>query len=284
MPDREPKNSLAGVSIGDKGDELPGYLGELAKRGVSLYPETLSRIRGGFISGSLTTQQLLLHQAKAAENIGLKTGLYLDILSIGLENRSHQTLYPGRYLSNGFTQAIAEQLEFSEGNIRGILRAMRADLVLYCGDNHQPELVGHFVLRAEDYLLAYAIPPSTKGADGKVDMLNNWERDSVLDFYKRLYSLAARRAIGTWVPYEIEVFSHFYQLQQDGGWLTPLDRLVFEGYVANSTNNGLIASIREKTATDFNSDSLIAYANALSFGKPFNPIISANKIKAAFLN
>jgi len=280
MPDREPKNSLAGVPIGDKGDELPRYLEELQRRGVSLYPETLSRIRGGFISGSLTTQQLLLHEAKAAENTEPKTGLYLGIAKSGLENRSTQAFYPARYLSAGFTQAIAEQSEFSVGNIRGILRAMRADLVLYCGHNHQPELVDHFVLRAEDYLLAYVIPPSTKGANGKADMLNNWERGSVLDFYKRLYSLAARRAIGTWVPYEIEVFSHFYQLQQTGGWLTPLDYLVFEGYVTNSTNNALMSWIREKTATDFNNDSLVVHASALSFGKPVNPIISQRKSKS----
>lgn len=274
MPDHERKNSLVGIPIGDKGEELNRYLLDLTGKGVNLYPETLSRIRGGFISGDLTAQQLLLDAAKTAKNSLLKVRLYLGITDTGLENRSFQPSHRGRYLSEGFTQTIAEQLILSGGNVRSCLRAMRADLVLYAAQDPHQELLNHFVQKAEDYLFAYTNPPSTIGADQKLDINTNWERASISDFYRRLYSLGAPRAIGTWAPYEVEVFSHLYRLQSTGKWLTPLDNLVFERYQVNHDNSGLVALVRERTATDFNDDALIAHVNALAFGKPINPLIS----------
>lgn len=278
LPDRERKNTLAGIPIGNKGEDLNPYLVELAGRGVNLYPETLSRIRSGFISGDLTAQQLLLDRSKTAKDPLFKAKLYLDVAEAGIENRSFQRAHPRRYLSEGFTEGIAEQLKLSGGNIRSSLRAMRADLILYVAQEPQQELLTHFVQQAEDYLFAYTNPPSTRGAGQKLDINENWERNSIADFYKRLYALGAPRALGTWAPYEIEVLAQFYQLQLAGKRTSPLDELVFNGYITNHDNNGLVASIRASTAIDFNEDALVAHANALAFGKPINPLISQKKV------
>lgn len=274
-PEHERRTSLAGVFIGDKNDKLKIFLEELAKRGAPIYETTLSRIRGGDISGSVVTQQLLLGEVLKTGNPQLKCKLFSDIADTAEEMRYHQSGNSPRYLSEGFTKAVAADLDFSDGNVRNCLRAMRADLLLYCiGKSATPDLIVHFVQIAESYLRAYSSPPSDKGAKHKIDIDNHWNRTSVVDFYRRIYGIRGPRTIGTWVPYEVEIFSQFYKLQSDVGWLTPLDKLILDAYRVRGQNDGLVTFVKEKTLIDYNQDALTAHANALAFGSPVNPLIS----------
>lgn len=279
-PERKQKSVLAGIPIGSKGDRLGSFLEELNRRGVFIQDTTLSRIRMGVIPGSVVTQQLLLDEVLKSGYPKQKIELFLNLADSAVDLRQYQRSHPQRYLSEGFTEIVAEHLSdatgfpFSGGSVRNCLRAMRADLLLYAEAAASEELIANFAQVAETYLIAYSSPPSEKCARHKMEINRHWDRRSVADFYRRIYAIGGPRTIGSWVPFEVGVLSQFYKLQSNGFWFTPLDKKILRRYRVREQNSVLVDSVRARIFTDFNQDALAAYANALAFGLPVNPLIS----------
>lgn len=274
MVDR--KTTLVGVDIGEKFDPLKGVLATLAEKGAEINPRTLSRIRGGFTSGDKTATKLLLGEVLRGESAGLKDQLFLSIAQTGVELRKPQTPYhPERYLSDGFTTAISENLKLRDQDVRSCLRSMRAELVLDSLEKPNSSLRLLFVETAENYLDAYMNPPSTRGADFKKEVYETWDRNSIKDYYQMMYKVRRSRLIGSWTPFEVEVQALFYSQRVESGQPSTLDRMIGDEYSPFSPNPELVDSVRERSATDFNEDALVAHVNALIFGLPTNPFLSA---------
>lgn len=95
-----------------------------------------------------------------------------------------------------------------------------------------------------------------------------WDHRTVESFYKNLY-LRSPKAIGTWTPYEIEIFSLFYRQQAEtGNHLTPFDILVLKSYASGLHVSTISSMIKESTGVSVDEKIIEQHRNTVLYGRP----------------
>src|SRR5258708_12188460 len=93
-----------------------------------------------------------------------------------------------------------------------ILRNARFDLIYSEINGQYSELPTVFLRVANEYFRAFVEKKGTVvGVPAAQRLYEEWDRQTMKNFYYLLNTTMGARAKGTWVPYEMAVFNELYQ-------------------------------------------------------------------------
>jgi len=270
------------VTVGPKGVRKPMHEAFEAK-GIKVHRNFVADLREGRISGAKTLRRLEFAEVTDASK---KNQFNADACAIALALRTHNQDRHRAHLfkSDGYVEEIARtrQPTLETYVMELVVRAMRTDMVLTQSVTHNEALEKVFRRIAETYLKAKQdMPPSKYKRDSGpfIALDQDWDHQTMGDFYKKFYQHVPRRGIGTWVPYEMEALSLFYSQQLGvGNPLTPFDRSVLEFHKGRSDVPGvrykdaqLAQQARDATGIEVNYQVVERHRNLLAYGSPVLP-------------
>lgn len=227
----------------------------------------IHRVRTGKTKGGGLLQALNL---ALAEGSSKKDNLYREIASEAVRIRIYGTgQYSNRYLSDHYTEEVAEGLIFHLKDVQRCIRAMRIDLVY--GDRMNVVFTQFFIGVASKYFHdnVESVPPSKRGV-AVVKLSEIWDYRSPTTFYRNMYELMreSTRSIGGWVPYEMEAMKCFYDERiRSNASPTDFDDKVLR--LRKDTDfRDLITEIGQNTGIPVDSNVLFNHRNALVYGNP----------------
>jgi hypothetical protein len=261
-----------GVPLGAKSDPVAPALHAFEAKGVTIRRNLLARLRTGYTSGLEVEERLLSAELLRANRANRKTHFYLEFAATGLRLRTLRGAKQAAhiYSSSGFTAAIGEALAFRSQAIRRCLRAMRVDLSCSLALHPDAEFETVFCRTADAYLEAYLRLPPSLHASVVLALESGWDRQSALSFYRTLHGARnARRSIGTWTAYEVEVLHAFYtRSAATGHAVTPLDRWVLRARIEATREGSIVDRVKDLTQIEVDENALETHRNVLLYGKP----------------
>lgn len=282
MPDiHETLAQILGIGVGERNELRRPVADQLKASEVIVNLHAITEWRSGASSGIDTAEQLLCGKKLRDEKLEpggarQKDEFYARIASVGLspsirvgqanERKRH------RYNSNGFTRAVANSLLIDEATMRQCLLAMRVDMLLSLEDEEYAETVDTLRQAADTYLDHYT-RPQVHTSEAHKQMKRQWDRmKTPQNFYKALYNGLGTRSIGTWVPYEVEVFDVFYRQRADQKHvLTPFDIKTLEAGKDDTLRRTVALFIRDETGVLIDDHGIAHHKNLLIYGKPLPP-------------
>lgn len=272
MNNRSEIEQKLGVPLGEKGSNRRRLTATFRERGLSkLHPTSISRLKAGMISGERTDWRLDASRVLEEDNATLKNPFYEQITQVGLQERTFNTAPQRAHIlkSDHFVEDVAKVLGQDPQVVRRCIRAMRADMVLTQANSPDTALLRQFSDTAESYIDANRqVPPSLRSF--AVTALNQaWDHTTIGNFYRNIYAVSGGRVIGTWTPYEMEMFSRFYRQQvAQGNHLTPFDRLVLDSYTKGLPASQIVVEATRSTGIDIDEGVIEQHRNVLAYGRP----------------
>lgn len=271
MDNRPEIETKLGIPLGEKGSDRKSIVRTFREKGLSgLNPTSVSRLKAGMISGERTDWRLDASRVLEEDNTSLKSQFYGQITRSGLEQRRFNAAPQRSHVlkSDHFVEDIAKAIGQDPQVIRRCIRAMRVDLVLTQSPS-DPNLLRSFTGIAEGYLDANRkIPPSLRSS-AVTALGENWDHQTVEDFYKNIYAVASGRAIGTWTPYETGALSLFYGQQvAAGNHLTPFDHSVLGAYIKGLPASQIVSDVAGLTGIEIDEGVIEQHRNVLVYGRP----------------
>lgn len=279
METRSEIEQKLGVTTGPRGVRKP-MLEAIEAKGIQVNPNFVADLREGRKSGAKTLRRL---ESTEVTDASKKNQFYADACARALDLRTHNQDRHRAHLfkSDGYVEEIARtrQPALETWVMELLARAMRTDMVLTQAVTPNRELEEAFRRIAETYLKAKQdMPPSKLQRDSGpfIALDQNWDHQTMKDFYKKFYQHVPRRGIGTWVPYEMEALSLFYLQQLGAGSpLTPFDGSVLEFHKGRSDVQGtrykdaqLAQQVRGATGIEVNYQVVERHRNLLTYGSP----------------
>lgn len=201
-----------GVTTGPKGIRKP-LLNAIEAKGVSVHRNFVADLREGRKSGKKTLRRL---ESAEVTNAFKKNNFFANISSRGINLRTYNKDRHRSHLykSDGYMEEIArtQQPALETWIMEVLIRAMRTDMTLNQTNTLNEELEDTFKTVAETFLKAKQdMPPSKllRDAGPFIALDESWDHHTMGDFYKKFYQHVPRRGIGTWVPYEMELYLCF---------------------------------------------------------------------------
>jgi hypothetical protein len=260
------RNEIAGINIGKFQEPKKGALRELKEQGIVVHPNTISQIRGGFMTGGQVEYQLRCALVRGQNDSTLKDVFYRKITSTGVQ-----------IIEEEGPQKDLSATRIKSGDIRRSLMAMRVDLACYASSKEDlPEDINRLFREQTEIFIKHKSRRGSKPVE-RLDKL--WESRTLVDFYRTMYSLNATAMIGSWVPYELPVLDQFYLHQENMCHnLTPLDYEALDSGISPMTRR-LTQILRGTWASKLRGETGIAMAlavltnhrNTLLYGSPTNP-------------
>lgn len=270
------RSEIAGINIGNYEEPKKPVLQELQEQGIVINPNTISQIRGGFMTGGQLECQLRCALVRRQNDSTLKDVFYKEITGSGVAIIEEEG--PRKDLSGtGLLTAIAEVTKMQLGDVRRSLMAMRVDLVCYASSKGDlPEDINRLFREQAEIFIQHK---SKRGSKPVARLDKQWEYRTLVDFYRTMYSLNAVAMIGSWVPYELPVLDQFYLHQEEMGHkLTPLDYAALDSGLSPLTRKPTqvlretwATKLREETGIAINLPILTNHRNLLTHGSPANP-------------
>lgn len=253
-------------------DTQPVILDGLSGLGVGVNKRTSRRIERGEISGA----KIELRK-KAAEV--LKSGIakgkdnfFLDVAYTGLDIRDsgggrNDTEYSQALRYDGFTEAIAEELEINPDTLQKLLKAVRADII-YEEFSLDPKVSSVFTSVVEAYLSDFLDEKHKDKSKAAQRVQVGWHQ-TIRSFYASLFDKPEAKN-AAWVPYEIEFLATYVEDRiQRGSPLTTLDRVILEEGIGNADISETLKRISRHAGIPIGSTGVIStYRHLLIFGSP----------------
>ncbi len=263
---------IAGVEIGGRREPRKPFPDALTERtAVNVTSHWVTEIRAGRYGGRRTLIRADLSKSDPNDP-SKKDRLYRRIATEGVSLRTY-VAEPGlthAYATNHLVEDIATNLHLRDGDIRQLLRAMRADAVFgYTQDNEFNQI---FIRVANEYLWAHTekVRPS-KRYPVLVEINERWDRQSPVTFYQQMYSelTGSTTRIRGFVPYELEAMKLFYEGRTLRGRSEPtrFDSEIFK-YVSREETASLAEDVRNQTGVLIDESTVLKHRNALVYGKP----------------
>lgn len=271
MDNRSEIEQKIGVPLGEKGSNRKNIVEAFEKKGLSgLRPTSVSRLKAGTISGERTDWKLDASKVLEEGNTGSKNQFYQQIAQVGLEHRTFNVAPQRAHVlkSDHYVEDVAKALGQDPQVVRRCIRAMRTDVALAQVDSPDAELLRQFSDTAEGYIDANRkIPPSLRSA--AVTALDEaWDHLTIENFYRNTYAVSGGRAIGTWTPYEMEIYSRFYRQQvTEGNQLTPFDRLVLDSYTKGAPASQIVGGIKQSLGIEIDEGVIEQHRNVIVYGR-----------------
>lgn len=259
-----------GLQVANTSNGRAEVVHALEERGIGMNMTTVSRLRGGSTTGSKTVRKLRGTTILQTDNASYKDNLSLEFAQTGIESRTYriQPQTSDRWLSFYFVEEIARQMRIDVQGARRCVRAMRTDLVFgeLTGDVDD-RLSALFLDSANKYLT----PPNDPGQITKAaqSLSQAWKENTILGFYKALYTQTSGTSIGTWVPYEVEFLKAFYLHRVElGSHLSLFDKLVLQAEISDRPGGEFATIIRQMTGIKYDASVTETYFNVLVYGRP----------------
>lgn len=270
MDNRSEIEQKLGVTTGEKGKRKP-MLAAFETKGVPVHPNFVADLREGRRSGERTNWRLESAQVTDSSKKNLfDSSVCLKALELRTFNIDRHRAH--LFNANGFLAELANLFNVDLPTMEILVRAMRTDMAMTQAASPNDGLDKAFKRLAETYLKAKQdMPPSKlqRDAGPYIAVDENWNHQTMEDFYRKFYEHVPRRSIGTWVPYEMEALSLFYGQQIEvGNALTPFDRLSLEAHIKGTGDAMAVEQIRQATGIEVNYQVLEKQRNLLVYGTP----------------
>lgn len=201
--------------FGKSHQPVEAYHSQFVKHGIPMHRNTVSQVRGGHTSGNEEIFQRLLAKQSRDRNVSLKDQLYARIAATGMAVRQSPPKYPDKFLTNGFTEAIAEERKIHHTrNAVEALQAMSTEYLL-----ETPEDEPTFQVEVHRYLTAQMHPPSFRSAQIWSAFESEWNGTRT-DFFQFLNQTGkfepaggkkpSGRLSASWTPIGVSVLGAFY--------------------------------------------------------------------------
>lgn len=211
MADRASERKLLDIDLGPKGGPVPPVVDAFRNRGVPVHEDTVGHLRSHRTSGEKVADRLYCAGLVRLGDTRRKDACYLRIAYTALAVRAPQlNNFAHRWRSNGQTEAMAELLRLSPQLVRRCIRAMRAELVYADVECPETDVRQTFGNVANHYFYVYSYPANSTLRASINAVADNWDGRTLRSFYALLYGYGPR-TIGTWHPYEAEVFQRYYE-------------------------------------------------------------------------
>lgn len=241
----------------------------LDQRGITVYPKTISSWRTENRSGKRTQVMLDAAATLLEDTSQSKTGYLSNLIDVGLGNLQMQAgPNSDRFLSTGFTGTIADELGVKEQTVRNAVLSMRADIGYTEAHTRLPieardsfdDVVRDFLERTQERA-DHSVP-----VRDVVDLWDTTGEGSITDFYRLLY-LRGRRAIASWLPYELPFLADYFHNHPRE--LSRMDELVLRATVRKTSPQVLVGEIRRTTGVPVSRTTLAVHRSLLISGRPF---------------
>lgn len=263
---------IGGIPVGEKGEPVSLVLDNLfSQYGITVHHATVSQWRRDRKPGTRIEYQISAATTLRDDDGFHKDCIYLAIARAGVRVRKPGVQYrKGCFLSDGYTQAIADYVALGHQQVRKAIRAMRAEIVFEpdrLNEDHRQifdGVVGKFV---EDMS---KLPPSQFPALFR-RVEQGWT-GNIAQFYRKLYEQNGVRAIGLWTPYEIPFLRYFYQNRIAlGSNLSAFDRLALASTFSEDPISVYTDNCKDSTGVDVDRNVIEHQRNFLIYGKPTSP-------------
>ena len=130
---------------------------------------------------------------------------------------------------------------------------MRAELVCADLERAESDIRVTFAVVANHYFHVYSYPANSTLRASINAIADNWDGRTLRSFYALLYGYGPR-TIGTWHPYEAEVFQRYYELRlAHRACPSPFDVRVLHGFASGEPQEQTVAELRAMTSVDVDS-------------------------------
>lgn len=263
----EKEKTIHGIAMGGKRESLTPPLEMLRERGVNISGNVISHIRMGITSGTRIDYRLLCADLLDANSAQLKNEAYLSIALAGIKAQTFREGRASQVLNSlGHTDDIAEAMGLKPQETRRVIRAMRADMVY---DNAtERKVTPEFIAVATGYLYGYIKPVGIIRKDSVIFRIDDeWDGETFAGFYRLLYQ-GGPRTIGTWTPYECEIFSfHYKEMARRQNPLSDFDRLMLKSRISSTPPEKLVGRIKETTGIEIDRAVMEEHRDFLVYGK-----------------
>lgn len=269
MDNRLEIETKIGIPLGEKGALRESVLNRFGDMGVGAKPITVSLLRSGRYSGEKINQRVDSSLAIERDDASFKTSHFAQIAQVGLDQRGYNASAQTAHIlrSKYFIEDLGKVLGEDAQAVRRGIRAMRVDFVLTQQAKPDEALLGLFRNVAEAYISANNQSTPRYRSPAITFLEEAWDRRTVESFYKNLY-LRGPKAIGTWTPYEIEIFSLFYRQQAEtGNHLTPFDILVLKSYASGLHVSTISSMIKKSTGVSVDKKIIEQHRNTVLYGR-----------------
>ena len=253
--------------VGQTGEFRAPVVNTLARKGVSLHPQSVADIRGGRHSGTTVDFRygcgLFLEDGDAHN----KNNYYAAIAAKGLAGRERQEKHPDRFSHLYFTSDVVANFTLRGVTLRYFLRAMRADIAYEDLIHPNDETRQAFCEVANRFLNAFTTPRNSKTPAGPLAIVGNWNGFTIEHFYRTMYAYTSDTGIAIWEPFEAEFFQAYYGAANPDVQLSAFDRMVLQA-IATHTAKEQAVLIQKRTGIPIDKEVFGYHAKALMTSYP----------------
>lgn len=261
-----------GVVVGQPGDPRSYSVNSFEQKGITVADTTVSRIRGLYTSGERLAERLEAREILLSGKVLEKDEFFLTVSQEGLGLRTRQVGRKNnhRYSSLRYLEDVANTVGIPNQKLRKVIRAIRADMVYAEHQNPEARFLSIFHTVVRKYFEDYLDNRGTRSERSSIDDLrDDWDHKTIKNFYNAMYELCGPRAIGTWVPYEMEVVrQYFTDRLAEGSFLSLFDLLVLEGYTRRFGEIDVLSIIGQQTGLYLDGKVIEEYRSILIHGDP----------------